>query len=187
MTDSVITSDVFVYDAVRTPFGRHAGALARVRPDDLAALVIRTLADQVVAVPGADLARDESIRADTTPEKLAGLKPVFRPAHAGGTVTAGNASPLNDGASAVLLGSTAAEKILGLSPLARVAGRGAAATEPQFFGLACVSRVYTDLAVFLIEPDGVVVRDVFGIASTGSRPWSTHPSSTAPAADREAD
>ncbi len=94
--------------------------------------------DQVVAVPGADLARDESIRADTTMEKLAGLKPVFRPVQAGGTVTAGNASPLNDGASAVLLGSAAAEKILGLSPLARVAGQGAAATEPQFFGFAPV-------------------------------------------------
>ena len=53
-------------------------------------------------------------------------------------MTAGNASPLNDGASAVLLGSAAAEKILGLPPLARAAGRGAAATEPQYFGFAPV-------------------------------------------------
>jgi acetyl-CoA acetyltransferase family protein len=82
-----------------------------------------------------NLARDESIRADTTLEKLAALKPVFR---AEGTVTAGNASPLSDGASAVLLGSTAAGSRLGLAPLARIAGRGAAANDPRFFGLAPV-------------------------------------------------
>jgi acetyl-CoA acetyltransferase family protein len=90
---------------------------------------------QVVPVPGVNLARDESIRADTTLEKLAALKPVFR---AEGTVTAGNASPLSDGASAVLLGSTAAESRLGLAPLARIAGRGAAANDPRFFGFAPV-------------------------------------------------
>jgi len=91
--------------------------------------------DQVVAVPGVDLTRDESIRADTTLQKLASLKPVFRP---DGSVTAGNASPLNDGASAALLGSTAAERTVGLAPLARIAGRGAAANQPQFFGFAPV-------------------------------------------------
>jgi acetyl-CoA acetyltransferase family protein len=90
---------------------------------------------QVVAVPGVELARDESIRADTTLEKLAGLKPVFR---ADGTVTAGNASPLNDGASAALLGSAAAEALVGVPPLARIAGRGASATDPQYFGFAPV-------------------------------------------------
>jgi acetyl-CoA acetyltransferase family protein len=90
---------------------------------------------QVVPVPGVNLARDESIRADTTLEKLAALKPVFR---AEGTVTAGNASPLSDGASAVLLGSTAAGSRLGLAPLARIAGRGAAANDPRFFGFAPV-------------------------------------------------
>jgi acetyl-CoA acetyltransferase family protein len=91
--------------------------------------------EQVVPVPGAGLTRDESIRPDTSPEKLAGLKPVFR---ADGTVTAGNASPLTDGASAVLLGSAAAERPLGLPPLARIAGRGAAANDPRFFGFAPV-------------------------------------------------
>jgi acetyl-CoA acetyltransferase family protein len=91
--------------------------------------------DHVVAVPGVELARDESIRADTTAGPLAGLKPVFR---VDGTVTAGNASPLNDGASAALLGSTAAEDLLGREPLARVAAWGAAANEPQFFGFAPV-------------------------------------------------
>jgi acetyl-CoA acetyltransferase family protein len=89
--------------------------------------------DHVVKVPGADLARDESIRQETTIEKLAALKPVFR---ADGTVTAGNASPLNDGASAALLGS--GDALPGHEPLARIAGWGAAANEPQFFGFAPV-------------------------------------------------
>jgi len=92
--------------------------------------------DHVIPVPGIDLARDESVRADTTLGKLAALKPVFRTAD--GTVTAGNASPLSDGASAALLGSENAADLLGREPLARVAGWGAAANEPQFFGFAPV-------------------------------------------------
>ena len=90
---------------------------------------------QVVQVPGVDLLRDESIRPDSSLPRLAGLQPVFR---ADGTVTAGNASPLNDGASAALLGSAAAQGALGLEPLARIAGRGASANDPQFFGFAPV-------------------------------------------------
>lgn len=92
--------------------------------------------DLVVGVPGVDLVRDESIRPDTSLAKLAALKPVFR--KQGGTVTAGNASPLNDGASAVLLGAPSAERILGRSPLARIAGRGVAANDPRYFGFAPV-------------------------------------------------
>ncbi|MBE3011983.1 thiolase family protein [Microbispora sp. NEAU-D428] len=91
--------------------------------------------DLVVPVEGADLARDEGIRPGTTPEILAGLKPAFRP---DGAITAGNASPLNDGASAVVLGSRAAADRIGADPIARVAGRGAAALEPQMFGYAPV-------------------------------------------------
>ena len=97
--------------------------------------------DQVIAVPGVDLARDESIRADAAADKLAGLKPVFR---SDGTVTAGNSSPLNDGASAALLGS--ADAGLGHDALARVAGWGAAANEPQFFGFAPVEAADRALA-----------------------------------------
>ncbi|MBC9823846.1 thiolase family protein [Terrabacter sp. MAHUQ-38] len=100
--------------------------------------------DLVVPVPGVDLARDESIRADTTPERLAGLRTSFRTE--GGTVTAGNASPLNDGASAVLLGSERAQERLGLPPLARIAGRGASAIDPQFFGFAPVEAADIALA-----------------------------------------
>ncbi|MBD2759499.1 thiolase family protein [Yimella sp. cx-573] len=100
--------------------------------------------DQIVGVPGVGLSRDESIRADSTAEKLAGLKTVFR--QEGGTVTAGNASPLNDGASAVLVGSERAAELTGLQPLARIAGRGAAANEPQFFGFAPVEAANRALA-----------------------------------------
>jgi acetyl-CoA acyltransferase len=91
--------------------------------------------DLVAAVPGTELARDEGIRPDTTPEKLAALKPSFR---LDGTITAGNASPLNDGASALLLGSEQAAETVQGEPIARIAGRGAAALEPQMFGYAPV-------------------------------------------------
>lgn len=89
----------------------------------------------VVPVDGVDLNRDEGIRPAASVAKLSTLPPVFRPT---GTITAGNASPLNDGAAAVLLGSESAAPMLGIEPLARVAGRGAAALEPQLFGFAPV-------------------------------------------------
>ncbi len=65
---------------------------------------------EVVPVPGIELERDEGIRADTSLEKLAGLKPAFVE---DGTVTAGNTSPLNDGAAMLLLGSEAAAERIG--------------------------------------------------------------------------
>ncbi|MFJ3667144.1 thiolase family protein [Streptomyces sp. NPDC090106] len=99
--------------------------------------------DLVVPVEGADLARDEGIRPGSTTERLAALKPSFRK---DGTITAGNASPLSDGASAVLLGSEAAADVIGLAPLARIAGRGAAALEPQAFGFAPVEAADRALA-----------------------------------------
>jgi acetyl-CoA acyltransferase len=91
--------------------------------------------DLTVQVPGTDLVRDEGVRPGSTVEKLATLQPVFRP---DGTITAGNASPLTDGASAVLLGSGEASAQIGLDPVARIAGRGAAALQPQMFGYAPV-------------------------------------------------
>jgi acetyl-CoA acyltransferase len=97
--------------------------------------------DLVVPVEGVDLARDEGIRPGSTPEKLAGLKPAFRP---DGTITAGNASPLNDGAAALVLGSETAD--LGADPLARIAGRGTHALAPQEFGLAPVEAANRALA-----------------------------------------
>lgn len=93
--------------------------------------------DLVVPVTGdrGALARDEGIRPGSTIDALAALKPSFRP---GGAITAGNASPLSDGASAVLLGSRAAAERIGADPLARVAGRGRHALDPQMFGFAPV-------------------------------------------------
>lgn len=90
---------------------------------------------EVVAVPGVDLARDEGIRADSSLEKLGRLKAAFVD---GGTVTAGNSSPLNDGASMVLLGDEAAATRLGRDPLARVVSRAAHGVDPDVFGIGPV-------------------------------------------------
>jgi acetyl-CoA acyltransferase len=99
--------------------------------------------DLVIEVPGAGLTRDESIRPGSTQETLAGLKPSFR---SQGTITAGNASPLNDGAAAVVIGSEAAAGPLGRQPLARIAGRGTHALAPQDFGFAPVEAAEKALA-----------------------------------------
>ena len=99
--------------------------------------------DLVTPVPDTGLERDEGIRPGSTPEKLASLRPSFRP---NGTITAGNASPLNDGASAVLLGSAGAAAAIGRDPVARIAGRGAMALEPQDFGYAPVEAANRALA-----------------------------------------
>ena len=93
-------------------------------------------ADEVSVVPGTDLDRDESIRATTSIDALAALKPAFRP---DGTVTAGNSSPLNDGAAALLLGDDAGAAAAGREPLARIVSRGVAAVEPALFGIAPVA------------------------------------------------
>ncbi|MYU16106.1 acetyl-CoA C-acyltransferase [Streptomyces sp. SID8361] len=97
----------------------------------------------VTPVPGTDLTRDEGIRPATTTEALADLRPVFR---ANGTITAGNASPLSDGASALLFGSERAAAAIGREPLARIAGRGASALEPHLFGYAPVEAANRALA-----------------------------------------
>jgi acetyl-CoA acetyltransferase family protein len=116
-------------------------------------------------VPGADLARDESIRPGSTPETLAGLKPSFRP---DGTITAGNASPLNDGASALLLGSAAAAARIGRAPVARVAGRGVSALEPQMFGFAPVEAADRALAragISWADVSAVELNEAFAVQS----------------------
>ena len=99
-------------------------------------------ADWVVPVPGTELERDENIRADTTLEKLAKLKPAFVE---DGTVTAGNSSPLNDGAGAALLADEAGVRAIGREPLARIVSRGVAAVDPDVFGIAPVEAADTAL------------------------------------------
>lgn len=101
-----------------------------------------------VPVPGrkgavTEVTRDETMRDDAALEKLAALKAAFRK---GGTVTAGNSSTLNDGASAVLLMESSRAKALGLSPLARWAGSAAAGVDPSFMGLGPVPVITKLLA-----------------------------------------
>ena len=95
-------------------------------------------ADEVVPVPDSELPRDENIRADTSLEKLAQLKPVFR--KDAGTVTAGNSSPMNDGASVLLLAAEAD------GALARIAARASSAVEPQLYGIGPVEAANKALA-----------------------------------------
>ncbi|MBB5890155.1 thiolase family protein [Kutzneria kofuensis] len=100
-------------------------------------------ADEIVQVPGAPLERDENIRPDTSVEKLAKLKPAFRP---DGTITGGNASPLNDGAAALIVADQAGIDSFGGRPLARIAARAVHAVEPQFFGIGPVEAAHRALA-----------------------------------------
>ncbi|HTW12168.1 MAG TPA: acetyl-CoA C-acyltransferase, partial [Solirubrobacteraceae bacterium] len=82
---------------------------------------------EVVPVPEVELTQDESIRADTSLEKLAKLKPAFAQ---DGTVTAGNSSPLNDGAAAILFADEASADTLARAPLARVVAKAAHGVDP---------------------------------------------------------
>jgi acetyl-CoA C-acetyltransferase len=87
---------------------------------------------------GTVVSTDDGIRAGTTVEALSQLKPVFKP---NGTVTAGNACPLNDGAAAVLVMSDTRAKALGLQPLARIVASGVTALSPEIMGLGPVEAI----------------------------------------------
>ncbi|MFF5140364.1 thiolase family protein [Streptomyces sp. NPDC013157] len=82
---------------------------------------------------------DECVRPDASLAAMAKLKPSFRTE--GGTVTAGNASPLNDGAAALLLTDEEGLRSLGREPLARVSATGVSGIDPDYFGLAPVEAV----------------------------------------------
>jgi acetyl-CoA acetyltransferase family protein len=98
-------------------------------------------AAEIIQVPGAALARDEGIRDDTSAESLAPLKPAFRE---GGSVTAGNSSPLSDGASMLVIGGENAP--VNAEPLARIIGRGVSGNDPDTFGIAPVEAANRALA-----------------------------------------
>jgi acetyl-CoA acetyltransferase family protein len=100
-------------------------------------------ADAIVQVPGAEMDRDEGIRDGVSLESLGRLKPSFRP---DGTVTAGNASQLSDGAAALLLADQDGVDELAVEPLARVTATGVHAVDPQFFGIGPVQAVNRALA-----------------------------------------
>lgn len=97
---------------------------------------------EIVQVEGHELARDEGIRDGSTVEKLAALKPLFA-TDGSGTVTAGNSSSINDGASAVLLGR---EGAIDTEPLARITGRAAHGVDPDDFPIAPIEAANKALA-----------------------------------------
>lgn len=99
---------------------------------------------EVVQLPDTPLARDETIRDNTSAEALARLKPAFRTS--GGTVTAGNSSSLNDGAAALLLCDEEGLRETGREPLARVRASAVTGIEPDMYGLGPVDAVRRALA-----------------------------------------
>jgi acetyl-CoA acyltransferase len=103
------------------------------------------LAEEIIPVttPSGEVTADEGIRPDLTLDDLAARKPAFR---AGGTVTGGNSSPLNDGAAGLLLMSEQAAAAAGIRPLARYAGTAAAGVHPDFMGIGPVPAMTRLLA-----------------------------------------
>jgi 3-oxoadipyl-CoA thiolase len=106
--------------------------------------------DQIIPVPIPQkkgdpilITRDEHPRADTSPEALAKLRPAFRE---GGSVTAGNSSGINDGASAVLLVEAERARVLGLKPLARLVSTAVAGVDPAIMGAGPIPAVRKALA-----------------------------------------
>jgi len=93
---------------------------------------------------GSVVSKDDGPRAGTTAEKLAELKPVFRP---DGTITAGNACPLNDGAAAVMVMSDTKAKQLGLTPMARIVASGVSGLNPEIMGLGPIEACRRALAL----------------------------------------
>ncbi|HEX3224561.1 MAG TPA: thiolase family protein [Gaiellaceae bacterium] len=103
-------------------------------------------------VPVGDVTRDEHPRPDTSLEKLAALKPAFR---AGGTVTAGNAAGINDGAAAVVVASEEKARELGIEPLGAFVGSAVAGVDPRVMGIGPVPAVRK-----LLERTRVPVDDI---------------------------
>ncbi|HVC06903.1 MAG TPA: thiolase family protein [Solirubrobacterales bacterium] len=125
------------------------------------------LAEEIVAIEAPRgretivVEADEGPRPDASAEKLAALRPVFRE---GGTVTAGNASTLNDGAACLLIASEAGVKQLGAEPLARVVSFGVAGVDPAYMGIGPVEAVPRALAaagITLEQVDLVELNEAF--------------------------
>lgn len=106
---------------------------------------------------GTVVSTDDGIRPGTTIEKVSQLKPVFRP---DGTVTAGNACPLNDGAAAVVVMSAGRAKELGITPKARIIASGVSALNPEIMGLGPIDAIKQALGRANMTADDV---DLFEI------------------------
>ncbi len=114
-----------------------------------------------VTVPEITVTKDDGPRPGTTEEKLAQLKPVFKP---DGTVTAGNACPLNDGAAAVLVMSEEKARELGLTPKARIIASSVGALEPEYMGLGpipAVRKVLAQAGMTMGDVDVVELNEAF--------------------------
>ena len=119
--------------------------------------------DELVPVDG--VSRDEHPRPDTSLEKLGGLKPVFRE---GGTVTAGNASGINDGAAAVVVASEERARELGVEPLGAFEASAVAGVDPRVMGIGpvpAVRRLLARTGVTLDEVDLVELNEAFASQS----------------------
>src|SRR4051794_13329430 len=115
----------------------------------------------VTTPDGTVVTKDDGPRPGTTLEKLAQLKPVFRP---NGSVTAGNACPLNDGAAAVVVMSDTKAKALGIKPLARVISSGVSAVNPEIMGLGPIDASRQALAranMTMDQIDRVEINEAF--------------------------
>jgi len=111
------------------------------------------------------VARDEHPRADTSLEALARLRPVFK---AGGTITAGNASGINDGASAVLLVEAERARALGLRPMARIVASAVVGVEPSIMGIGpipAVRKVLGRAGLDVADLDVVEINEAFASQS----------------------
>ncbi len=116
-------------------------------------------------VPAGELDRDEHPRPDTTAEKLAALRPAFRD---GGTVTAGNASGINDGAAALVVASEEHARALGVEPLGAFVGSAVAGVDPAVMGIGpipAVRRLLERTGVELGEVDLVELNEAFASQS----------------------
>ncbi len=115
--------------------------------------------DYVLPVTGADgvVKRDESIRPDTTLAKLTALKPAFSP---DGTATAGNSSPVNDGAIALLVGSSRAAADLGAPLLGQIMASATVAVEPHRFAVAPVPAIRKVLARAGLSTSDIAVWEI---------------------------
>jgi 3-oxoadipyl-CoA thiolase len=119
----------------------------------------------VELVPVGDVTRDEHPRPDTSLEKLAALKPVFRE---GGTVTAGNASGINDGAAALVIASEERARALGVEPLGAFVGSAVAGVDPRVMGIGpvpAVRRLLERSGVSLGQIDIVELNEAFASQS----------------------
>ncbi len=130
----------------------------------------------VTLADGTVVSKDDGPRPSTTAEALASLKPVFRE---GGTVTAGNSCPLNDGAAAVVVMSDTRAAELGIAPLARIVASGVSGLNPEIMGLGPVEAIAQTLAranmtigdIDLVEINEAFAAQVVPSAAEAKIPW----------------